>query len=633
MNKRMLYCKNLETSDEPIGPLDICYLVRESQSKNFLGIKSKKVSKSGAYHYVSGLDTSNVAYISAYISKYIQKIPSQTNIKVTQSIFCAFDYFLEKDLRILIKFPGGIRKIFYIDDTQAIEANSEDLRTVFLSSILRSWNYKQYPIPTNCLFLEEINNIEAFDYLFESIKFILAEKKEIAKYPNLNNKIEALLTAFLAYLMKTRRFNFSIMNFSKLSNYDFSLAKYAIKPLKYLNLYEEALSFLANMLTNSTNPVLLSLEIDLLTYLKKYEDSLEVAKFVTSVTPENPDSWLSLAELYLELKKYDSCLRALNNVYFLKEFSGIEMNKFKSSEGIVINEIPIQKIKGQNSIGLKMNDILLKPKTAIDIYYGSSQFYLCENSDFLQDTTTKILTCPYYLFDRVEKKMYNMLLALIKEINFDSFIDLKRKIFCESTFKQTEDDKISYSHSEAIQLTNELKISINPYLEMIINNLIGDLKIFSIVVSEDDAYFNSLKQKDDLAISEVKFCIGFAILSERLKYRNTAMIFYTKALQFCFSKYAFIRKITLCSIEKDYKTAINLLGALLCTLSPDQFKQVNKTPIWIDKIILRALYEYQANEIVQYVADKGKNVIEYIKKVINKYKYWIEVGHEIHLIK
>ena len=50
MNKRM--CKNLETSDEPLGPPDICYLVREVQNKSFLGIKSKKVSKTGAYHYV-----------------------------------------------------------------------------------------------------------------------------------------------------------------------------------------------------------------------------------------------------------------------------------------------------------------------------------------------------------------------------------------------------------------------------------------------------------------------------------------------------------------------------------------------------------------------------------------------------
>src|SRR5690349_17698193 len=116
MNERIPYCKNVETSDEPFGPPDICYIVKESQSKGFLGIGGKKTTKVGAYHYVYGLDTSNVAYISTYILIYIKKLNIPSNIKITQSIFCIFDYFLEKDLRILIKFPGGNRKVFYIDD-------------------------------------------------------------------------------------------------------------------------------------------------------------------------------------------------------------------------------------------------------------------------------------------------------------------------------------------------------------------------------------------------------------------------------------------------------------------------------------------------------------------------------------
>ena len=646
MNKRMFYCKNLETSDEPLGPPDICYLVRESQGKGFLGLKTKKITKTGAYHYVYGLDTSNVAFISAYISKYIQKIPQYPNIKISQSIFCAFDYFLEKDLRILIKFPGGIRKIFYIDDNQAIEADLEDLKTVFLSSVMRSWSFNTYPIPNNSIFLEEINSVNTFNYLFESIKSLIAEKNE--KYINYQKKIENLLKMFMKFLMKTRRFNFAILNFSKLSTYDYSLAKYAIKPLIFLGLYEDALGYLANMLINSSNPILLSLEVDILTHLKKYEDSLKIAKFVTSINPENAENWLSLADLYLKQKKYENCLRALNNIYFLKEFSLFDLNKMKSSEGVIINEIPIQKSKHNNTgnnysnsftnfninlINMKMNDILLTQKNCIDIYYGSSQFYLCENSDFLQDTTMKILNCPYYLFDSVQKKAYDILLELIKEINFDSFIDLKRKNFCESSIKQNEDEKDSFANSEPLQISSELKISMNPYLEMVIDNLVEDLKIFSIVVSEEDSYFSTFKIKDDLSISEVKFCIAFGVLAERLKYLNTAMSFYSKALQFCFSKFVNMRKIIISVKEKKYKNAIQLLGRLLSTINPEQFKLVNKTPLWIDKIILKTLYEAQANEIIQWITEYGKPIVEYIKKVINKYKYWIENGHEIHLIK
>ena len=80
-------------------------------------------------------------------------------------------YFLEKDLRILIKFPGGVRKFFYIDEEDAIEANSGELRTVFLSSVLRSWNLNR--INSNDLYLEELNNVDSFNYMIDSIEFLV----------------------------------------------------------------------------------------------------------------------------------------------------------------------------------------------------------------------------------------------------------------------------------------------------------------------------------------------------------------------------------------------------------------------------------------------------------------------------
>jgi len=170
MHKRILFCNGLKINEEPFGPPDICYLIKESTNKGFLGFGSKKSVKIGCFHYVYGIDTSNIAYISAYISKYIQKL-NLTNCKISQSIFCVFDYFLEKDLRILIKLPGGIRKVFFIDNQQAIEATNDDLRTTFLSSMLRAWNANE--ANPNSLYLEEVNNTATFNYLCDSINFLL----------------------------------------------------------------------------------------------------------------------------------------------------------------------------------------------------------------------------------------------------------------------------------------------------------------------------------------------------------------------------------------------------------------------------------------------------------------------------
>ena len=170
MNKRISYCKDLAGSDMVYGPADICYLMKESQTKGFFGIGGKKIVKQGCYHYVYGLDTSNIAFISVYISKFIHKLPS-SNFKVTQSIFCIYDFFLEKDLRILFKFPGGVRRVFYIDDQQALESTSDELKTVFLSSLLRSW--KNIDSNKNSIYLEEINNTESFNYLIECINYLV----------------------------------------------------------------------------------------------------------------------------------------------------------------------------------------------------------------------------------------------------------------------------------------------------------------------------------------------------------------------------------------------------------------------------------------------------------------------------
>ena len=48
---------------------------------------------------------------------------------------------------------------------------------------------------------------------------------------------------------------------------------------------------------------------------------------------------------------------------------------------------------------------------------------------------------------------------------------------------------------------------------------------------------------------------------------------------------------------------------------------------------MKTLYEYQASDIMEWLDNCEEYVLDYIKKIINKYKYWIEVGHEIHLVK
>ena len=386
MNHRMTFFSkqpNLKNYLEILKIPDLCYLVKETQTKNILNIlsKAKKPVITGLYHYVYGLNTSNVALISAYITKYIQKKHNQINYRITQSVFCVFDFFFEKDLRILIKFPGGVKKIFYIDDAEATEVQGDGLKTAFLSSILRIWSFNQNNVPKNAIFMEEINNVETFNYLCECIEWLILNQEKTGIFKN--KKIIYFLKYFMKFLLSTRRFTFAISFFNKLIDYNLNFAKYAIKPLKILNLYNDTMTYLSklciipniedsnNFMYNSLykNKVnskpyhkILWLEIEVLTKLKQYDDALKIGKYVTSIVPRNIDAWLSLAELYLKMKQYENFLKALNNIFVMEHsnnnyysnltngkeekedinFYGFESNLYSiNKKSFSINEIPV----------------------------------------------------------------------------------------------------------------------------------------------------------------------------------------------------------------------------------------------------------------------------------------------------
>ena len=555
---------------------DLCYLVKETQTKKILNIlsKNKKITKTGLYHYVYGLNTSNVALISAYISKYIQKKHNQTNYRIIQSVFCIFDFFFEKDLRILIKFPGGVKKIFYIDDTEATEVQAEGLRTAFLSSVLRMWCFNQTNVPSNALFLEEVNNIQTFDYLCECIEWLIINQAKTHLF-NIQ-KVNCILKYFIKYLLSTRRYTFAISFFNKLLHYDLNFAQFAIKPLKLLNLYNDTMTYLAKLCTDPNiedttdsansymcnyninskqNPKLLWLEIEILTKLKQYDDALKIAKYVTSMTPKNIEAWLALAELYLKMNQHENFLRALNNIFIMDNnnnsssqfFGKDEYNTFGfisnlynyNKKAFSMNEIPISfgNQKGVNFnqnifnsehkynkkiielLGLKINDLFSKQKNCIDIFYSANkydQFNIFtdihdESEDFYQHITIKILNSNYVSFSHIQKKIYNLILTLIKEINFDPFMTLRKKIFSTVVNNQSpeayspptnnENNSINindllsgkensslnsnFNQIQSYSLANEMKLLMNPNLELIIETLIEDLKIFSIVMNSN----------------------------------------------------------------------------------------------------------------------------------------------------
>ena len=126
----------------------------------------------------------------------------------------------------------------------------------------------------------------------------------------------------------------------------------------------------------------------------------------------------------------------------------------------------------------------------------------------------------------------------------------------------------------------------------------------------------------------------FGFLCERLKYYKIALKYYLKVINFCFSKFVYYRIIKILLKQKDYKNCILNLNKFLLYFPQKEFYFIEKTPLWIDKTILEILYEYKSNDILSWLkTNSNMEIINFIKRIINKYREWVENGHELHLIK
>ena len=689
INKRIKNSSKIKIGKYSTGPPDILYFIREpiksnkfyyniklkrskSQSKFNKTILTSSNKKFGSYLYIYGMDTSNLFSVENYINTYIEQqkkfyelydINNSNNalnetIKnsvVTKAVFCSYDFFIEKDFRIIFNFPDGFDKFYFFDGKiNDYNITEDELRTIFLSSILRSWNFnlindnKNNYSKKNFVFLEEIKNNDNFNALIDSIIYILVEKLEY-KYPNLEKKLSIFFYWFFKYLMSTRRYSFILTYFSKLSHIDTNLAKFALKPLYYINGYKDGLKFIATLLTCNTNHSLICEEIEFLTILNKYEDALKLGKYLTTLNPGFNNAWISLAQLYLKLKLYDKCMKVLNNLDYLKIFLDIDNINYENpyiinneNNKITIDEYPIGNNKSKLNLFslIKYCDLISYLKYSIDFYYNTSNMYLSENDDLIKDVINKIINSNFFKFNKEQKKVYYILLKIMKEINFSKFLELKNKLFYFKDKENNDKDELNNSFS---YIKNISKILINPFLEFVIDTLFEDIKLFSLgcfikeknksqSINKND--LSQILNKTNISKFENEFCITFGILCERLNYNKIALKYYLKALNYCFSKFVYYRVIKILLKQKDYKNCVLFLNKFLLYFHPKEFYNLNKTPLWIDKIILEILYEYKANDILSWLkTNSNKEIINFIKKIINKYKEWVENGHEIHLLK
>lgn len=84
-----------------LGPADLLYVICESKGSGMFKVL-KKSKTQAFYHFVTGLNTSNLDSITRYIHNYIG-IYTRHHRKIISATFCVFDVFSKFDLRVEMK--------------------------------------------------------------------------------------------------------------------------------------------------------------------------------------------------------------------------------------------------------------------------------------------------------------------------------------------------------------------------------------------------------------------------------------------------------------------------------------------------------------------------------------------------
>ena len=117
-------------------------------------------------------------------------------------------------------------------------------------------------------------------------------------------------------------------------------------------------------------------------------------------------------------------MKVLNNLDYLKLFLDIDNKNYENpyiinneNNKITIDEYPIGNNKSKLNLFslIKYCDLISYSKYSIDFYYNTSNIYLSENDDLIKDVINKIININFFKFNKEQKKIYYILLKIMKE--------------------------------------------------------------------------------------------------------------------------------------------------------------------------------------------------------------------------
>ncbi|CDW88693.1 clathrin-coated vesicle protein [Stylonychia lemnae] len=449
-------CKFCQSEFLDFGPPDLCYLVKQQKG----GILSSP-TLAGFFHYVYGVDASSSASVAAYIKSIIQTQETNSQIllmfsqnkhrkiKITKATFCMYDVVLRRDVRVEISIPGGTH-VFAMDENQVKQQiTGGDWNYVFMSSLLRSFEPRSCP---SFRVIGELNTEDLYNdfFLVANNLFRLCTQKIWINliFEKEDSRMHQLLNA---------KYQFELF-ILLVQDEDPLIVTHMSDVFLSIDKNKESILLLADKIKEYPYLVPLLLK-QAQAFIKSeyFEYALKLSKICVDLCPESFEAWFQLAEVYFHMKKIKMSLIALDIAPYYADADYVQKTE-------LINDYEFTKPKSKKTSD--MHPYLMVAPQKID-YRKSGEDpgqllnwfmkgeeptpYIGDMTREDQEMLKKLMRVNSVQLTSCEKRCYDLLVKIEKEISWDTLLKIKSATFLDESENPIYDNPFYYAQFSGTQ--------------------------------------------------------------------------------------------------------------------------------------------------------------------------------------
>lgn len=407
----------------PMGPPDMLYV-----RKRYIPVVGP-AKLYGYYHFVRGVDVSQVAAISAYIVDVVrnkgldpQSWVSAGGWEIASATFLSYNFIAKADAIVHVDFPGSTTATAVDSEGRDIVLSDEFWSELLVSSVVRDIaGVGEQPL-YSCLRVISPFTASRLEPLFLDAAADCAHRWHLAGIDTLEATTDfpsrsRIATTIRDYFLSHGRYDAAIQFFKRdaVREADAACVVHAAAAARGKGDLEQAKAIIDDLIATAPESELAWIErANILRASGALEKALEAAKTASAYADNSIDVWIVLAELYVDLKQHSKAFESLNTADmpppaldpFLRELVPNRKNTTNPVEGAS---------QGADAIRVLANRFREEKN---------------KSSEKTDDTLAEL---PGKLMTDSERRCYAVLVKILNDLSWDEMLAVRGTCFVMET--------------------------------------------------------------------------------------------------------------------------------------------------------------------------------------------------------